>query len=82
LSVIVQVDERFRVTITRRLRKIFPVSVGEKLYVVASGDALLLKRVPRDPAGRLDEILGDLKFDRESRRRAEGWLLKEMRERS
>jgi len=77
LSTVVQVDERFRVTIPRKLRRVFRMSVGERLYVIASGDVLLLRRVPQDPSRRLDELAGDLKLDREARRRAEEWLLRE-----
>ena len=79
MSAVIQVDERFRVTLQRKLREVFPVSVGEKFYVIASGDVLLLRRIPRDPSSKLDELLGDFRFDREARRRAEEWLLKETR---
>jgi len=81
MSSIIQIDERFRITLPRKLRRIFPVSAGEKLYIVASGDMLILRKVPQDPSSKLDEILGDFKFDRDARRRAEEWLTKETKER-
>ena len=77
MGVVTQVDERFRITLPRELRKLFPVSAGEKLYIVASGDILIIRKLPQNPAKQLSKLLGDFKFDREARRKAEEWLLRE-----
>ena len=82
LSFVVKVDERFRIILPRELRKPFPISVSEKFYVIASGDMLLLKKTRLDPSSELDKLLGDLKFSREARRKAEEWLLRKMEEKS
>ena len=76
----VQVDERFRVTLPRGLRKRFQLSAGEKLYIISSGDILLVRKIPSDPSSRLEELIGGIRFDREARRGAEKWLQKEAQE--
>jgi len=50
---------------------------GEKLYIVASGDILIVRKLPQNPTRQLSKLLGDFKFDREARRKAEEWLLRE-----
>ena len=77
MSIVAQVDGRFRITLPKELRKLFPVSVGEKLYIIASGDTLIIRKLPQDLAKQLSKLLGNFKFDREARRRAEEWALKE-----
>ena len=77
---VVEVDERFRITIPRKLRRAFPVWAGEKLYVIAAGDMLILRKISEDPSARLHQLLGNLRFGREVRRRAEEWMLKEAKE--
>ena len=77
-----QVDERFRVTLPKKLRETFSVSAGDRLYIIVAGDTLLLKKIPKNPAGRLSKLIGHIKFDRSSRRRAEEWLLRNTPKRS
>ncbi|HKW05696.1 MAG TPA: AbrB/MazE/SpoVT family DNA-binding domain-containing protein [Nitrososphaerales archaeon] len=74
---LVQVDERHRLTLPKNVREKFRIVKGQKFYLVPSGDDLIMKTIPRDPAKKLDEILGDFTFDREAMRRSEKWLMKE-----
>ena len=78
-GVIVEVGDSFEITLPNEISKVFPVSAGEKLYIVASRDALFIRKLPKSPAERLDELAGDIIFDRGARKRAEEWLLKQMR---
>jgi AbrB family looped-hinge helix DNA binding protein len=71
-----EVDERYRITIPKEVRSTFKMTKGQRFFIVRYGDDLLLKRIPADPAQRLDQIIGDFEFDRGLRRRAEEWLLK------
>jgi len=80
--VIVEVDERYRLTLPREVREAFKVSEGQKLYIIAMGDALLIKRMPQDPSEALRKLLGEFTFDREARRKAERWLLSQVEEKS
>ncbi len=76
---LVQVDERHRLTLPKDVRQKFRIVKGQKFYLVPSGEDLIMKPIPKDPAKKLDEILGEFTFDREARRTAERWLLKEAR---
>ena len=73
----VEVDPRFRVTIPREAREGLKVKEGQKLYVVSYGGAFVMKPLPADPAERLDALIGDFRFDKKARKKAEGWLLKQ-----
>lgn len=73
---LVQVDERHRLTLPKDVRQRFRIVKGQRFYLVPSGDDLLMKPIPTDPAKKLDEILGNFIFDKEARRKAEKWLLK------
>lgn len=72
---LVEVDQRYRVTIPKEIRKTFKIAKGQKFYLVPYGDDLLIKQIPMDAAQKLDEIVGDFKFSRKTRRKAEKWLL-------
>jgi len=72
-----EVDERYRITIPKDVRSAFRVVRGQKFFLVPYDDGILMKPVPPDPAGKLDDIIGDFAFDRSARRKAEEWLLDE-----
>jgi AbrB family looped-hinge helix DNA binding protein len=80
--VVVEIDDRHRITIPKGVRETLNLSEKQKLYMVVAGDTLIIKKMPPNPSESLDEILGDIRFDREARRRAEEWLLSQTRERS
>ena len=79
---VVEVDERHRLTLPKEVRETFKLSERQKLYIIAIGDALIIKRVPQNPSEALRGLLGDLTFDREARRRAERWLLNQVEKKS
>lgn len=71
---VIQVDNRHRITLPKEIRKKFRIVQGQKFYVVPFGKELLMKPVPENPARKLDELVGEFKFDRHARRKAEKWL--------
>ena len=75
---LVEVDERYRVTIPKEVRKSFKIVKGQRFYLVPNGNDLLMKPFPADAASRLDEVVGDFKFGREARRKADKWLLQQV----
>ena len=77
---VVEVDERYRLTLPKEIREAFKVSEGEKLYKIAIGDTLIIKRSPKNPSEALRELLGVFTFDRQVRRKAERWLLTQVKE--
>jgi len=77
---IVEVDSRFRVTIPSEVRKQVEVSEGQKFYVIPYEHGLLLKPLPADASHKLDQLIGDFKFDRKAERKAEKWLLEQGRQ--
>jgi bifunctional DNA-binding transcriptional regulator/antitoxin component of YhaV-PrlF toxin-antitoxin module len=79
---LVEIDERFRVTLTKEVRESFKVVKGQKLYVISAGDTLIIKKVPDDIPKKLEKIIGKLTLDRSARRKAEEWLFKETRRHS
>lgn len=79
---VVEVDERYRVTLPKEVRETFKVLEGEKLYIIALGDSLIVKRMPQNPPEALQRLLGEFTFDREARRKAERWLLAQVEKKS
>ncbi len=79
---IVEVDGRYRLTLPKEVRESFKVSEGQKLYIIPTEDALLIKKLPPDPSQALRELLGEFTFDREARGKAERWLLSQVAEKS
>ncbi len=73
----VEMDERYRVTIPRHVRKNFKVTKGQKFFLIPYGNDLLMKPVPKDPSKRLDDIIGVFEFNRAVRRKAEKWALEQ-----
>lgn len=76
---IVEVDEKFRVTLPKEVRKSLPPLKGRKVYIVGGLDTVVLKVLPEDPCEALKEILGDFAFDRRAREEAEKWLIEQVR---
>jgi AbrB family looped-hinge helix DNA binding protein len=72
-----EVDERYRITIPKGVRATFRIVRGQRFYLVPYGEGILMKPVPTNAADKLDSIIGDFHFDRDARRRAEEWLLKQ-----
>ena len=76
---VAEVDERYRITIPKEIRTTFKVVKGQRFFIVRYGDDLILKPMPSDPAEKLDRLVGDFEFGRESRRGAERWLMSQGR---
>jgi len=74
---IVEVGPKYRVTITRDVRKKIPVKVGQKIYLLARFPYVILIPIPEKIDETLAELFGDITYNREERRLAEKQLLKE-----
>ncbi|MBS7645485.1 MAG: AbrB/MazE/SpoVT family DNA-binding domain-containing protein [Candidatus Bathyarchaeia archaeon] len=74
---IVEVGPKFRVTITRGIREKTPLRVGQKVYLLARPPHIVLIPIPDRVDEALAELIGDINYSREERKRAEEQLLKE-----
>ncbi|MDH5753679.1 MAG: hypothetical protein OEY95_00500 [Candidatus Bathyarchaeota archaeon] len=74
---IVEVGPKYRVTLTQDVRKKIPVKVGQKIYLLARFPHIILIPIPEKIDEALAELLGDITYSREERKRAEEQLLKE-----
>jgi len=74
---IVEVGPKYRVTITQNVRKKIPVKIGQRVYLLARFPYMILIPIPESVDEALAELIGDIKFSREERRRAEEQFLKE-----
>ncbi|MFQ5762567.1 MAG: hypothetical protein ACE5PO_06000 [Candidatus Bathyarchaeia archaeon] len=71
-------SDKYSVVITEGVRKSVPVEVGQQVLEVPMGDSILLVPLPKDPDKVLKKYLGDVKFDRKARRKAEALMLEEV----
>ncbi len=67
-------DNRGRITIPKWARDKLEYRYGQPLELRVEDSKLILTPPTDDEGKRLDVILGNVKFDRSSRRRAEKWL--------
>ncbi|MEM2965104.1 MAG: AbrB/MazE/SpoVT family DNA-binding domain-containing protein [Candidatus Bathyarchaeia archaeon] len=74
---IVEVGPKYRVTITRGVRRKTPLRVGQRVYLLARPPYIVLIPIPDRVDEALAELIGDITFGKEERRRAEEHLLKE-----
>lgn len=74
---IVEVGPKYRVTITRDVRRKIPVKIGQKVYLLARFPYVIMVPIPETLDEALAELIGDIIYSREERKRAEEQLLKE-----
>jgi len=74
---IVEVGPKYRVTITQDVRRKIPVRVGQRVYLLARFPYVILIPIPDRVDETLAELIGDIAYSREERKRAEGHLLRE-----
>ncbi|MGB9854690.1 MAG: AbrB/MazE/SpoVT family DNA-binding domain-containing protein [Candidatus Bathyarchaeales archaeon] len=75
---IVEIGPKFRVTIAKSVRKKTPLKVGQKVYLLARPPYIVLIPIPDKIDEALAELIGDITFSREERKRAEEQILKEV----
>jgi len=77
LMAIVEVGPKYRVTITQWVRRRMPLRVGQKVYLLARPPYIVLIPIPDRVDEALSELIGDITYTKEERKRAEEQLLKE-----
>ena len=76
---IVEVDSRYRITLTSEVRKHLQVKKGQRVFVAPKGDSFVVIPVAEDTDAELNRLMGDIKFNREARKRAEKFLLAQVK---
>jgi bifunctional DNA-binding transcriptional regulator/antitoxin component of YhaV-PrlF toxin-antitoxin module len=79
---IVEVADRYRITLTGPIREIVPLKVGQKVAVIPFGDKILVQPLPEKPEKKLGELIGGIVFDRAARRKASEFLVSRVKKRS
>lgn len=74
---LVEVDSRYRVTLASDVRKIVHVKKGQRVYIVPKGESFVVIPLSEEVDSELDKLIGDVKFSRAARQKAETYLLKQ-----
>ncbi len=74
---LVEVDSRCRVTLSSNVRKYIEVRKGQRVYVVPKGDSFIVIPLSEEVDSELHKLIGDVKFTRSARLKAETFLLKQ-----
>ena len=74
---LVGVDSRYRVTLTSDVRRFVCVRKGQSVYVVPRGDVFVVIPLKEDIDAELNKLIGNVKFDKTARRKAETFLFKQ-----
>ena len=74
---LVEVDSRYRVTLTNDVRKYVQVRKGQRVYVLPKGDSFIVIPLSDEADSELQKLIGDIKFSKAARRRAETFMLKQ-----
>jgi len=72
---VVEVADKYRITITRSVRDVVPLKIGQKVAVVPFGDRILVQPLPDKPEEKLAELTKGIRFTREARRKASKFLV-------
>ena len=71
---ITSLDSRGRVLISAKLRRMYGLKPNMRVVLIPTGEGILIRPL-KDPLKRLSEILEGIEWRRETRKRAEKWLL-------
>jgi len=72
---VVEVADKYRITITRSVREVVPLKVGQKVAVIPFGDKILVQPLSDKPEEELAELTKDVVFDRNARMKASKLLI-------
>jgi len=79
LSAVVRVDSKGRIVLPKDIREKCGIKPGSRVLIEArNSNEVLLRVIGRDPSEELAELLGDFRFIRKDRVRAEKLLLREI----
>jgi len=65
--------------LTTEVRKYVEVRKGQRVYILPKGESFVVIPLSEEVDSELHKLIGDIKFTRAARRRAETFLLKQAR---
>ena len=77
---VVEVADKYRITITRSVREVVPLKVGQKVAVVPFGDKIIVQPLPEKPEEELAKLTKEIVFDREARKKASKFLISQAKQ--
>jgi len=72
---VVEVADKYRITITRSVREVVPLKVGQKVAIVPFGNRILVQPLPENPEEKLSELTKEIVFNKKARKKASKYLL-------
>jgi len=72
---IVEVDKNYRIVITKDIRKKISIKPGQKIYQLVSGNEIILIPLPDNIDEELDNLCGDIVWNRKIREDLEKYLI-------
>jgi bifunctional DNA-binding transcriptional regulator/antitoxin component of YhaV-PrlF toxin-antitoxin module len=72
---VVEVADRYRITIKRSVREIVPLTIGQKVAVIPFGEKILIQPLSENPEKRLTELTKNMIFDKRTRKKASRFLI-------
>jgi len=72
---VVEVADKYRITITRSVREVVPLKVGQKVAVVPFGDRIIVQPLPDKPEEKLSELTKGIEFNRKAREKASKFII-------
>jgi len=76
---VVEVADKYRITITRSVREVVPLKIGQKVAVIPFGDRILVQPLPDKPEEKLAELTKGVEFSRQARRKASKFLVSQVK---
>ncbi|MBS7656863.1 MAG: hypothetical protein QXI71_03370 [Candidatus Bathyarchaeia archaeon] len=67
---VVEVADKHRITITRPIRDIVPLKIGQKVAIIPFGNGILVQPLPDKPDEKLAELTKNIEFNRKNRKKA------------
>ena len=72
---IVEVDKNYRIVLTRDIRKKISIKPGQKIYLLVSGNEIILIPLPENIDEALDKLSGKIVWNRQIREDLEKYLI-------
>jgi len=72
---IVEVDKNYRIVISKEIRKMLSIKPGQKIYLLAAGDKIILMPLPGNIDEKLDKLSSDIEWNRNVRESLEQFLI-------